>query len=294
MKSAKQQIMEYKHIKSFFLVLFACTLHFFAYAQVTSQQYVSDMFRGTRIVNGHSVETLQEGEMEMIIGHRFGRLNGGFYELFGLDQANTRLGLDYGIKNWLTIGGGRSSFGKEFDGFVKIRLLQQGLDGGSPVSVTAFSSIAYNSLRDNPERPLAVQNRFVYVYQLYVARKVNDFLSVQVMPTLAHYNLVETAAESNDKLVLGLAGKYQLSKNLALTTEYYLAMPGQLVTGRKNSLSVGFDINTGSHVFQLHFTNSAGMIEKQYIGETTGDWLNGDIHFGFNMVRTFKLKGRRY
>jgi len=280
--------------KNSLFVLFACTLYFIADAQVTSQRYVNNMFHGTRIVNGHSVETLHEGEMEMIIGHRFGRLNGGFYELFGLDQANIRLGLDYGIQDWLTIGAGRSSLGKELDGFIKFQLLQQGLEGGSPVSLTAFSSIAYNSLRSNPERPLVVQNRLAYVYQLYVARKVNEFLSIQAMPTLAHYNLVETAGEPNDKLVLGFAGKYQISKNLALTSEYYLALPNQLVTGRKNSLSVGFDINTGSHVFQLHFTNSAGMIEKQYIGETTGDWLNGDIHFGFNMVRTFKLKGRRY
>lgn len=234
--------------------------------------------------------------MELIIGHRFGRLNGGAYELFGLDQANIRLGLDFGLKDWLTVGGGRSSLGKEFDGFLKLRIVRQGAGGnGMPVSVTAFSSMAYNSLHNSdPERPLAIQNRLAFVHQLLIARKVNERISVQLMPTLAHYNLVDAIQDANDKFVIGAAGRYQLSKNLALTAEYYYALPAYLPQDKKDPLSVGIDLNTGSHVFQLHFTNAAGMIEKQFIGETTGSWGKGDIHFGFNMVRTFKLKGRRY
>jgi hypothetical protein len=268
-----------------------------ASAQTDTEKYAYGLFRGTRIVNGHSVETLQEGEMEFVIGHRFGRINGGLYELFGLDQANIRLGLDYGIQNWLAVGLGRSSLGKEFDGFVKVRLLRQGAKGkgGMPVSLTGFSSIAINSLKAaGPDRPVFFQNRLAYTHQLLIARKISDRFSVQLMPTLAHYNLVESVDEPNDKIAIGVAGKYQLSKNLALTTEYYYLPPGQLPMGRTQPFSIGLDLNTGSHVFQLHFTNAPGMIEKQFIGETTGDWLSGDIQFGFNMVRTFKLKGRRY
>lgn len=281
--------------KSFVSILFL-SLASICFAQLKQDKYTHDIFRGTRIVNGHSVETLHEGEMEMIIGHRFGRLNGGAYELFGLDQANIRLGLDYGVRNWLTVGAGRSSLGKEFDGFAKLRIFQQASDGqkGMPFSLTSFSSISYNSLKAAPERPLATQNRFAYVHQLFIARKISDRFSIQIMPTFAHYNLVEATNEKNDKIIIGVAGKYQFSKNLAFTSEYYYAMPDALNPAKKNSFSVGFDLNTGSHVFQLHFTNSAGMIEKQFLGETSGSWGNGDIHFGFNMVRTFKLKGRRY
>lgn len=274
-------------------LLIGCT----ATAQMDAEKYAYGLFRGTRIVNGHSVETLKEGEMEFIIGHRFGRINGGLYELFGLDQASIRIGLDYGIQDWVTVGLGRSSLGKEFDGFVKVRLLRQGASGqgGMPVSLTGFSSIAINSLKAaDPERPIFFQNRLAYTHQLLIARKISDRFSVQLMPTLAHYNLVESIDEPNDKIAIGVAGKYQLSKNLALTTEYYYLPPGQLPTERTQPFSIGLDLNTGSHVFQLHFTNAGGMIEKQFIGETTGDWLNGDIQFGFNMVRTFKLKGRRY
>lgn len=276
------------------LLLTICCLSVPLVGTAQSNDYTYGIFRGTRIVNGHSVETLRGGEMEMIIGHRFGRLNSGAYELFGLDQANIRLGLDYGLKDWLTIGGGRSSLGKEFDGFLKLRLLRQSASG-MPFSVTALSTASYNALRNSdPERPLALQNRLAFVHQLLVARKVSDYLSLQLMPTLAHYNLVETILESNDKIAVGIGGKYQLSKNLAFTAEYYYVLPDMLATTNKHPLSIGIDLNTGSHVFQLHFTNSAGMIEKQFIGETTGSWGQGDIHFGFNMVRTFKLKGRRY
>lgn len=284
-------------MKKLLLALFACVLGLSAFAQTKPVKYVHEMFRGTRIVNGHSVETLREGEMEMIIGHRFGRLNGGAYELFGLDQAAIRLGLDYGFRDWLTFGAGRSSLGKEFDGFLKLRLLRQGAkgQGGMPFSLTVFSSMAYNTLRESdPQRPLAYQNRMAFTHQIFIARKITDRFSIQLMPTLVHLNLVQAANETNDKIVIGAAAKYQLTKNLAITSEYYYSLPDQLLADKKDSFSVGFDLNTGSHVFQLHFTNSSGMIEKQFIGETTGDWGNGDIHFGFNMVRTFKLKGRRY
>lgn len=279
-----------KYIFSLLLPLFLL-----ASAKISGQpSYLSHQtFRGTRVVNGHSVETLLGGEMEMIIAHRFGRVNDGFYELFGLDQASIRIGLDYGITDNLMIGGGRSSLGKEFDAFAKYHLMRQG--DRWPISITAFSSGAYNTLKNNdPDKPLATQNRLAFVHQVLIARKFSDRLTLQVMPTLAHYNLVETIAEGNDKLALGAAGKFQLSKNLALTAEYYYMPDQYLPEGKFNPISLGIDINTGSHVFQLHFTNASGMIEKQFIGETTGDWMNGDIHFGFNMVRTFKLKGRRY
>lgn len=265
-------------------------------AQEVVKEYASGMFRGTRIINGHSVETLKEGEMECIISHRFGRINGGGYELFGLDQATIRIGLDYGFKNWLMIGMGRSSLGKHYDGYLKARILRQGADNsGFPFSVTAFTSTAANTLRSpSPEEPIQFQSRWSFANQVLIARKFGERFSMQLMPTHIHYNLVDTRLDKNDVYSIGIAGKFQLTKMMGFTAEYYYNLPDQLPANRENSLAIGFDINTGSHVFQLHFTNSSGMIEKAFIGETTGSWGNGDIQFGFNMVRTFKLKGRRY
>lgn len=284
-------------MKKISLLLLALLFFGVGQSQTKTIKYTSETFRGTRIINGHSVETLRIGEMEMIIGHRFGRLNGGAYELFGLDQASIRLGLDYGLRDWLTIGVGRSSLGKTYDGFLKFRLLRQSIKGQGrmPVSLTFFASTAYKTLKNSdPQRPLSFTNRLAYTYQLYIARKIGHRFSLQLMPTLVHFNLVDQIDEPNEKIVLGAAAKYQIAKNWAITTEYYYAFPDQLLPEKQNVFSIGLDLNTGSHVFQLHFTNAAGMIEKQFIAETTGRWGQGDIHFGFNMVRTFKLKGRRY
>lgn len=262
-----------------------------------TEQYASATFRGTRIINGHSIEMLHQGEMEMVINHRFGRFNEGFNELFGLDQANIRIGLDYGIRDWVSVGVGRSSLGKEFDGFLKLRLLRQRLAGQGfmPFSLSFFSSTAYNSAQVTDQtRPLAWQNRLAFISQFYLARKFSDRLSAQIMPSYVHYNLVTTNTQSNDLIALGAAFRYKVSKNLALTGEYFQNISGEVLTGATNPLSIGIDINTGSHVFQLHLTNTTAMIEKQFIGETSGKWLDGDIHLGFNIVRTFKVKGRRY
>lgn len=260
-------------------------------------KYTTATFRGTRVINGHSVEMLRQGEMEMIINHRFGRFNEGFNELFGLDQANIRIGLDYGIRDWISVGVGRSSLGKEFDGFLKLRLLRQRLEGQGfmPFSLTFFSSTAYNSAEVTDQtRPLAWQNRLAFTSQIYLARKFSDRFSAQLMPSYVHYNLVTTNNQSNDLFSIGAAFRYKVSKNFAITGEYFHNISGEVLAGATNPLSIGVDINTGSHVFQLHLTNSTAMIEKQFIGETSGKWLDGDIHLGFNMIRTFKVKGRRY
>ncbi|RMF22344.1 MAG: hypothetical protein D6765_14380 [Bacteroidetes bacterium] len=254
---------------------------------------VSNLFRGTRIVNGQSVETVHEGELEFLISHRFGRLNGGAYELFGLDQASIRIGLEYGVRDWLMVGLGRSSVGKHYDFFGKMRLVQQG--DGVPLAVTAFASAALNTLRpSSPDRPIPFQSRWAYTSQLLLARKFGPGFTLQLSPTFIHYNLVETRQDRNDVLALGAGARVQLTKNIALMVEYFHSLPEQLPEDRRPALALGFDINTGSHVFQLHFTNAQSMIEKGFIGETTGDWLAGDIQFGFNIARTFKLKGRRY
>lgn len=246
-------------------------------------------FKGTRLINGHTVETRSEGVLDVIISHRFGRLNSGAYELFGLDEANVRLGLDYGLNDRLTLGIGRSSFRKVYDGFAKYKLLQQGTGrGSSPLTAVAFSSLAVETLRS--QNNLNLSNRLTYVWQLLLARKFSDHLSVQLMPSIVHRNLSLTEADDNDIYLLGAGGRYKLSKRLALNVEYYYQFNQPLAENNHNSLSVGLDIETGGHVFQLHLTNSRAMQEKGFLTQTTGDFFEGDIHFGFNISRVFQLK----
>jgi|TARA_B110001469_G_C9642751_1_gene323678 hypothetical protein len=261
---------------------------------VFSQEDVSETFDDTRVVNGHSVETNKEGSMKFIIAHRFGLLNGGLYQLFGLDQSTIRMGFDYGITDKITIGIGRSSFQKTIDGFVKARLLTQNTGGGSPISLTWLSTSDYNTLKSPANQEIEGKLRFSYTHQLLLAKKFGDAFSIQVMPTYLHRNLVPTKEFSNDIFSVGTAGRLRLTQMLSLKAEYYIAIPDQLSDANTNSLAVGVDIATKHHVFQLHIGNSRGMIEKFFISETYGEWSQGDIMLGFNITRNFQVKGRKY
>ncbi len=244
-------------------------------------------FKGSRLINGHTIMTRRKGSLEFLIAHRFGRLNSGAYELFGLDNANVRFGIDYGLTDRLTAGFGRNSFEKTFDGFAKYALLQQQTGVKNiPLSVTAFASAAIKSLRPiDPNTEIAFSERLSYTYQLLIARKVNSKLSLQVMPTLIHFNTVSSARE-NDLIALGLGGRMLLTKRLSINAEYYYRT-SERELDTYDAIAIGIDLETGGHVFQLQFTNSRSMNEKGFIRETTGDFFNGDIHFGFNITRTF-------
>lgn len=277
---------------------FLTTLFIFNLTALKAQvNYAYKTFDDTRVVNGHSVETNTEGYLKFIIAHRFGALNDGSYNFWGLDDANIRFGLDYGITNKLTIGLGRSSFEKTFDGFVKYRLLSQSSgDRVMPVTVSFLGATALKTLKSSSETELL--NKLSMTSQLLIARQWGPRLSLQVMPTYLHRNLVEND-EENDLLSLGIAGQFQLLRSLSVSAEYYLTPKSNLPDGSGlspesfHSLAVGFQIETRGHVFQLHFGNSRGMIEKFFVAETTGSWLDGGIHFGFNISRNFKIKGRR-
>lgn len=250
-------------------------------------------FKGTRLINGHTTETQGAGELNFLISHRFGRINGGLYEFFGLDQANIRLALEYGLTDRLMLGLGRSSFEKVVDGFLKYQILkQQSGKRKVPFSVTAFSSMAVNTLRsDNPEREMPFTGRLDYTHQLLIARKFNSRLSVQLMPTLVHRNLVSATDISNDLFAMGVGGRYKLTNRISLNLEYYYRLnAGPEQDEYYNPLAIGVDIETGGHVFQLHFTNAQAMIEEGFVTETTGNFFSGDIHFGFNISRVFQLR----
>ncbi len=267
------------------------------------KDYATATFKTSRLINGHSIENAAAGVLDLKISHRFGMVNKGGYELFGLDQATMRIGLDYGISNRLMIGAGRSTFQKQYDAFGKFKILRQssGGRGSSPISVSAVSTVMLKTLKwEDPKRQNYYTSRLSFAHQLIIARKFSEGLSLQLMPSFVHYNLAQAATDPNDIFALGAGGRFKLNKRLSFNIEYYHVLPISLVagqnymlTGTHNSLAVGFDIETGGHVFQLHFTNSTGMTEKTFITETTGDFFKGDIHFGFNVSRVFTIKDRR-
>ena len=254
--------------------------------------YTFATFKANRVINGQSVETTSGGELNFIIGHRFGKINDGFNEFFGLDQATIRLGFEYGLMDNLNIGIGRSSFQKTYDGYIKYKLLRQSTGAKKmPVTLTLFSGISVNGQEDLvPDQPELFTSRLGYSFQALLARKFNNSFSLQLSPTLIHKNLVEEANDNNDFYALGVGTRYKLSNRVSLNLEYFHRFNNTEDPAFYNSMAVGFDIETGGHIFQLQVTNSKGMIERYFVTETTGDVTKGDIFFGFNINRVFTLK----
>lgn len=254
-------------------------------------EYVTAGFKTTRVINAHSFENVAAGVLDLKISHRFGFISGGAYELYGLDQAMIRIGTDYGITDRLMVGWGRSSVGKEYDAFVKYKILRQSTGKKKiPFTLAALSAMTVSTLKfADKERKNYFSSRLYYTHQLILGRKFNNAFSLQLIPSLVHRNLVKSALDNNDVYTLGVAGRKKLTNRLAMNFEYHYVFDERVRDQFQNSLSLGIDIETGGHVFQLHFTNSTSITEKGYLTETTGRWQDGDIHFGFNVSRVFNL-----
>ncbi len=247
------------------------------------ENYVSATFKSTRLVNGHSVEVRSKGVLEFIISHRFGTINSGYEQFWGLDNSSIRLALEYGLTDNLNIGLGRSSFEKVIDTFLKYRFLRQ--SNSFPVTITGFTSLTRKTV-DIPN--LEGKDRNTYSGQLLIARKFNSNLSLQIMPIAIQRNLVATNRDENLLFALGLGGRYKLTNRLAINAEYYPQLT-EFSNMFENSFAIGVDIETGGHVFQLHLTNAVQMNEQGFIGGTTDNFFDGDIHYGFNISRVFDL-----
>lgn len=252
-------------------------------------ELVSGTFKGTRLINGHTIETRKKNALEFIIAHRFGVINSGGYNLWGLDNASIRLGLEYAPTDRLFVGFGRSSYQKTFDGLIKYRLVQQSKGAKNvPLSITLLSTIALKSdTLTNPE--LNLIDKSASTHQALIARKFSSDFSLQLMPTFIHFNTITATQLNNNLFALGIGGRYKFTSRVALCVEYYHQLVG-LESNSYNAIAIGVDIETGGHIFQLQFTNATSLIEKGFIAENTlNDFFAGDIHFGFNINRTFQL-----
>ncbi len=261
--------------------------------QVADTDYAFQTFKGTRLVNGHTVEQKPHGTLEFIFAHRFGAMNGGLYELFGLDNAYVRYGLDYGVTDFMSLSVGRNSVDKTTDGYVKYKLLRQSSGVRNfPVTVTALGGAAYRASPKKEAAPAGFENidRLAYVGQLLIARKFSPKFSLQLMPTMIHKNAVDQSIEDNDQFALGVGGRYKITRSVAITGEYYYRLNVPDNNPYYNTFGFGVDIETGGHVFQLLITNTRGLTERAFITETPGDFADGDLHLGFNVTRTFQLK----
>ncbi|OEK07712.1 hypothetical protein A8C32_16800 [Flavivirga aquatica] len=252
-----------------------------------NSQYATAAFKGLKIVNFESTKLVAKNTLAFIVSHRFGSIENGIDSFFGLDDAVTRLNFVYGINDRLNIGLSRSSFLKTYQGSIKYRLFRQ-QGNGFPFTIVSFNSVLINTALEKDNFPrLEFEHRLGYNTQLLISRKVNTQLSLELAPTFFHDNLVSVKEQDNAQFALGLGSRYKISKRLSLNADYGLHLNRASNSPFNNPLSIGLDIETGGHVFQMHFTNAKGMNTNTFLGQSFGDWSDGDIFFGFNLSRTF-------
>jgi len=257
------------------------------------KEHVSNAFKSTRVINGQSMEFLGKGVLDFRILHRFGLINAGASNLYGLDEAKMRIGLDYGLLKNLMVGVGRSTLGKELDAFLKFRPVWQSKGPGSfPFSIVIVSGVMLDPTKAPPVDTSKFQfytSRFAFYNSLIIGRKFSERFSLQVSPEMVHRNLIDSIGQSNDVFAVGIGARFKLSKRVAFVVDYHHVVYGLKARTYEDPLSIGFDIETGGHVFQLHFSNSTGMNERAFLTGTTDKWSKGSIRFGFNLSRVFTV-----
>ena len=252
-----------------------------------TDDYVSAVFKSLKIVNFESTKLQAKGELLLNVSHRFGSIENGFDTFFGLDDAVTRIQFIYGISDAISIGVSRSSYQKIYEASVKYRLVRQ-KEGGFPFTIVGFNSLMINTALEEDNLPkLEFEDRVSYATQLLISHKVNTNFSFEIVPTLFHDNYVMLDSQDNTQFALGLGGRHKIGKRWSVNADYGIHMNRASDSPFKNPLSIGVDLETGGHVFQMHFTNAQPMNVNGFLGQATGDWGEGDIYFGFNLTRIF-------
>ncbi len=276
------------------LLLFALLLPFLTFSQddllkeidsTTTNEKVESAFKGLKIVNLESTKLAAKGDLYFIVAHRFGSIKDGIDGFFGLDNAVTQLKFVYGVTNWLNISAARSE--PAYDLSAKY-LLKSQIKNGFPVSIVGFNSIAFNnSMKESLYPNMEFSDRMIFVNQLLISRKMCDKLSLQLAPTHFHENFVIDDAQDNSQFALGMGGRYKFAKRWSLNVDYATHLNRSDSSPFHDPLSIGVDLETGGHVFQMHFSNSQGIHEAGFLGNTSGLWEKNDIYFGFNLLRVF-------
>ncbi len=246
---------------------------------------VESAFKGLKIVNIESTKLASKGDFYFIVAHRFGSIKDGFEGAYGLDNAVTQLKFLYGLTNWVTISAARSEQAYDFSGKY---LLKSQETNGFPLAIAGFTSLAINNtLKESNYPNMKFEDRLIYVAQLLVSRKFNKNLSLEVAPTFFHENFVLDDNQDNSQYAIGVGGRYKFAKRWSVNVDYAAHLNRSSTSQFKDPLSIGVDLETGGHVFQMHFSSSQGIHEAGFLGNTTGDWTKGDIFFGFNLLRVF-------
>jgi len=246
--------------------------------------YATAAFKGLQVVTLQTTKMPAANEWYFVVSHRFGTVKNGIDEFFGLDAATTKIGGVYGITNWLSVSASRHTLLKMYEGSVKYRVARQSAD--FPVDIVGYNTIDINTFLEKEDYPnIEFADRLSFISQILISRKFSDRLSLELVPSYIHKNLYNPLIENDGQFTMAAGGRMKLTKRLSVNLEYGYNFDKP--DFYKNPLSVGLDLETGGHIFQLIFTNSQAMTESGYLTNAAGDWADGDFFFGFNLYRVF-------
>jgi hypothetical protein len=273
---------------------------------VKKAKFAKATFKSTRLINRQTTEMMSKGNMQFMIAHHFGNIwnkdagSQNLAQMFGLNSgiAHTYLSLDYSPTNWGNFGLAAAGSSK-FEGWVKIKLLRQ-QTGLKNIPVTlAWCSMAAVDASKSVDKLTTVWNKYSFVHQLLIARKFSDKVSLQLTPTLVHFNLVPYGINnSNNIFSLGIGGRYKLSSKKALNFEYsrqfnmyenLLDKNGNIIQYNPDMLALGIEFNTGGHVFEFFIGNTSASSIIDQIARNTSSIKDGQFALGFHLNRAFTI-----
>lgn len=255
-------------------------------SESSDNTFESPAFKAFKIGNLQSTKVAAKGDLYMYVSHRFGSLDKGVNTFYGLDEANTKIQMIYGVLDGFQIGLSRESLRKTYAGSSKLRLVAQG--SKFPLNVVAYGTVNINTQLSTIKYPkLRYRDRFSYASQLLISRRLSKSVSLEIAPTFVRQNLVLEPFQKHEQMILAAGGRFKISKRSSINIDYAYNFSRHESSAFKDPLTIGLDIETGGHIFQLLFSNAQSTNEPGFLSNAEGDWSKREIFFGFNIVRVF-------
>ena len=289
------------------IILFILLVHINCFSQTdllydidneTNTEFTISAFKAHKIINNQSTKQSNKGELYLYVSHRFGTVKDGISTLFGLDYANTKIELMYGLNDNIQFGFSRESLKKIYSSSFKFKILEQ--SSKFPVNISNYTSFNYNSSSFFAQgEDVSFSDRTLIFTQFLFSTALSEKLSLQISPSVAirNYNDIVPVFENGEisfksyeqkeNYTISFGSRYKLNKRTSLNFEYNHYVNRLEISPFKDVLSIGIDLETGGHVFQLLFSNTQSIDDVSVLLDAEGDWSAGDFFFGFNILRVF-------
>lgn len=260
---------------------------------VVLPKYALSTFKGNRLSLGHSVETRKKGALELTFMSRYWNTPQETSNSFVADRVSTRFGVDYAVTDRFTTGVGFGVSNGIADGYVKYRLVRQGIDGqGSPIGITGLQTVTYRSEQfNNIEERDNFFKKTAFTTQLLVAKKITQDFSLQLSPTFVYRSSSRNPEDDESQFALGFGGRYKVANHVSIVSEYYYVANELESIETFGAFALGVNWDVRNILLQFTMTNNPTFTEDSFITQTRRNFnfKDGNFFFGFNATYFLQL-----